>query len=154
MLTERRPPPRPNEAFEKFVVSPELAKRLKQCGFNTPSMFFWVINDTLGSTMLYRSDSDYLGPLELRHWAPTASEIRSALPDELWISVRTRSVMRQPGTFHYLQSKGKYSVSLVVKSPDTGQMYEFYREEDKNEAEAVGRVYCYVFENGLHELRA
>jgi hypothetical protein len=32
---------------------------------------------------------------------------------------------------------------------DTEQVYEFYREDAANEADACGGMYCYVYENNM-----
>lgn len=143
----------PNAQYVKYVVSPDLAKRMHQCGYTTPSMWFWVVNDMLESTMLYRGDTDYLGDLRYRFWAPTAAEIRAVMPQELWVTLKTKSIIRRAAHIHYLQQQGKHTASLVIRSADTAQLYELYREEDTNEAEAVGRLWCYVYENGLNELK-
>jgi hypothetical protein len=142
--------------YEKYVVNIDIAKRLKVCGFAAPTMFYWIDNPQLGTVCLYRTgvDMDYLGPAEHKVPAPTAFEIKELLPDEVWITTKSKSLIRREGQFYFTKYQGRYIVSLMIKSVDTAQIYELHREEDSSEANACGRMYCYIYENHLHELHS
>jgi len=140
---------RPNASYYKYVTSVETSKRLISCGFSGETMFFWMQNKPMNILILYRGDVDYQGDRSLCVSAPTASEIKDKFPLEVWITT-THSLHRRPAVFYYSQYQGKHIVSLMIKSLDTDQVYEVHREEDANEAEAVGRMYCYIIENDMH----
>ncbi len=141
--------------YERFVTNIDVSQQLFECGFNYPCMFYWVANPKLDSLHLYRTgmDMDYLGPVEHKYPAPTAGEIKEHFPNQVWVRVNNnRSHLKRPGTFHEIKHNGKYVVSLIMKSDETDMMYEVHREEDPNEANANGLMYCYIYENNLHEL--
>jgi hypothetical protein len=135
--------------YERFVVNIDIAQRLYACGFNHPTMFFWVANPQLDTLTLYRGDSEYLGPLEHRFWAPTAGELKEYFPDEVWITTKNNSLQRKRGLFYFTKYGSHHIVSLMVTSDETHQVYEFHREEDSTEANACGEMLCYITENEM-----
>jgi len=142
--------------YEKYVVNIDVAQRLYQCGFRQDCMFYWIANVALDTLNLYRTGAelDYMGTPEHKFAAQTAPEIKESFPQEVWVTMKTKSIVRRPGIFSYLQYQGKHVVSLTIRSSETDQIYEIHREEDKNEANAVGLMYCYVMENHLDELHS
>jgi hypothetical protein len=142
------------DQYEKYVVNIDVAQRLFACGFTYPTMFYWVANPQLDTLTLYRTgvDLDYLGPPEHKFPAPTAMELKEHFPDEVWITTKTKSLHRRRGLFYFTLYAGNHIVSLMVKSEDTDQVYEFQREEDTSEANACGAMYAYIFENHLNEV--
>lgn len=140
--------------YEKYVANIDVSQRLYECGFRQNCMFFWVANPILDTLNLYQDDMEYQGSPQHRFAAPTSVEIKEAFPQEVWITTKHRSIIRRHGIFHFLQHKGKHIVSLVIKSDDTHQVYEVHREEEENEANALGNMYCFIYENHLHELRS
>jgi hypothetical protein len=141
------------ELYERYVTDLDTSERLKAIGWNYPTLFHWSANPTLDVLMLHRTgvDLDYQGPREHIFAAPTAMELHEQLPDEIWITLKNRSIQRQRGVFYFVKHNGKYVVSLMVKG-ESGQLYEFHREEDTSEANACGAMYAYIFENHLNEL--
>ena len=142
------------DQYEKYVVNIDLAQRLYACGFTYPTMFYWVANPQLDTLTLYRADMEYLGPREHRFPAPTAMELKEHFPDEVWITTASKSLHRRRALFYFTKYGKSYIVSLMVKSEDTQQVYEFHREEDTSEANACGAMYSYIFENHLNEVHA
>ena len=139
--------------YEKYVVSIDLAQRLFACGFTHPTMFFWVANAQLDTLHLYQAGMEYLGPREHKFPAPTAMELKEQFPSKVWITTNNRSLTKREGLFYFTKYNTIYIVSLMVKSDETGQVYEFHREESSSEANACGEMYCYIFENHLNEVR-
>jgi len=117
-------------------------------------MFYWIANPALDTLTLFRSglDMDYLGPPEHRFAAPTATEIKEGFPQEIWVTLTTKSIIKRSGIFYYSQYQGKHVVSLMIRRPETDQIYEIHSEEDANEANAVGMMYAYVVENHLDQI--
>jgi len=140
--------------YGKYVADIDTAQRLYACGFKQDTLFFWIANPVLDSLALYRGDWDYQGDPAYRFAAPTAPEIKENFPLEIWVTLKTRSHIKRPGVFHYSQYQGKHVVSLMIRGMETNQIYELYREEDINEANAVGRMLCYILENHLDQVNA
>jgi len=76
----------------------------------------------------------------------------TAWRNEVWITTKTKSLHRRRGLFYFTLYAGNHIVSLMVKSEDTDQVYEFHREEDTSEANACGAMYAYIYENHLNEV--
>lgn len=138
--------------YERYVCTIDTAQRLYSCGYNFPSMFFWIANPQLDTLTLYRSDMQYFGPMEHRFPAPNAMELKERFPDEVWVTTKSKSLIRRKGLFYFTKYNGRNIVSLMISSAETGQTYELHREEDVNEAEACGRMLAYVFENHLDQI--
>ncbi len=143
------------DQYEKYVTNIDISQQLYACGFTYPTMFYWVANPKLDSLHLFRTglDMDYIGPKEHRFAAPTATELKERYPDEVWITTNSgRSHLKRKGVFYFTKFNGKYIVSLMVTSDETGQIYEFHREEDTSEANACGAMFCFIYDNHLNEL--
>ena len=78
---------------EDIVVSLELAKRLKEAGVNSPSLFYWRVWDdkSVDIAMEHEDDFDYSGAgrkVVEKIPAYTAAELMEKLPERIRVSER------------------------------------------------------------------
>ena len=138
--------------YRDLVCTVDVAVQLKNV-WRFPTLFYWVCNPDMSDATLYLADTPYYGAPDAYFPAPLASEIKNVFPESVWVSVKTHSLSKSLGVFHFTKYNGLYAVSLMAKGRETEQLYEIHREEEKNEANACGLMYAYIFNNKLDQIR-
>jgi len=137
------------EYYYKYVAAFHLSRRLVNCGLKLTTLFNWSYSPQIERVDLILPNTPYLGSEDNRYPAPTAFEIKEALPDEIWVTINTKNLRRRLGIFHFMKVGGLYKTSLMVHSEDKRDIYEFHREEAESEADSVASMLAYIHENNL-----
>ncbi len=124
--------------LKKLVVSLELAKKLKELGCPQDSVFSWFEDRTNLPEINYFVD--------FKDANVEALEICSAfLSGELWKILP--AWLNNDNTALTLTCDKSENTSGIFYSPVTGTSH--YYQADKNLAEAMGKMLCYLIENDL-----
>jgi len=116
--------------LEQQVVSLELAKRMKELGFEQSSLFYWDDGDGREDQLNYSPDV----PLRELVSAYTVAELGEMLPS------------------HYASSKAGYGGEFLCGELSKNGGYERQYKHDYTEADARAKMLIYLLENKLIDL--